>query len=89
MADMNVSFDVDEIIWGMDKYEKQDMVDSLYDDGFVPTELKPEVTVWESRIPTTNLEKELSDTLNKIWDNRRFINNNDLETLKHLAKKGI
>jgi hypothetical protein len=32
---------------------------------------------------------ELSNLLDKIWDNRKFINNTDLETLKHLSNKGI
>jgi hypothetical protein len=89
MADMNVSFDVEDIIWGMDRYEKQDMVDSLYDDGFVPSNVKKDLDLVIDRLPLTPLEQELSDLLDKVWNNRNVINNNDLETLKHLAKKGI
>jgi hypothetical protein len=60
--------------------------DVLYDDGIIPKELKAEVAIWESRIPQTNLEKELADILDKVWDNRRFLNNDDIEVLKQLSK---
>jgi hypothetical protein len=73
----------------MSKYEKQEMADALYDDGIIPTDLNAEVAVWESRIPQTNLEKELSEILDKVWDNRRFISNDDLDVLKYISKKGI
>ena len=89
MADMNVSFDVEDMIWGMDKYEKQEMVDSLYDDGYVPNNVKKDLDLVIDRLPLTPLEQELSDLLDKIWDNRNVINNNDLEIIKHLTKKGI
>ena len=89
MADMNVSFDVEDIIWGMDRYEKQDMVDSLYDDGFVPSNVKKDLDLVIDRLPLTPSEQELSDLLDKVWNNRNVINNNDLEIIKHLAKKGI
>ena len=35
------------------------------------------------------LEKELSEILDKVWDNRRFISNDDLDVLKYISKKGI
>ena len=89
MADMNVSFDVEDIIWGMDRYEKQDMVDSLYDDGFVPSNVKKDLDLVIDHLPLTPSEQELSDLLDKVWNNRNVINNNDLEIIKHLAKKGI
>ena len=89
MASISVDVDIDDLMWDMSKWEKQEMADALYDDGIIPKELKAEVTVWESRIPQTNLEKELADILDKVWDNRRFISNDDLEVLKHLSKKGL
>jgi hypothetical protein len=61
-------------------------MEKLYEDGYMPKELQEEL---DGRQPGTNLEQELSNLLDKIWDNRKFINNNDLETLKHLSKKGL
>lgn len=89
MVRIDVEVDTDDILRSMSKYEKQEMADALYDDGIIPTDLNAEVAVWESRIPQTNLEKELADILDKVWDNKRFINNNDLETLKYVSKKGL
>ena len=89
MARIDVEVDTDDILWSMSKYEKQEMADALYDDGIIPVELKAEVSIWESRIPQTNLEKELADILDKVWDNRRFLNNDDIEVLKQLSKKGL
>ena len=89
MVNTTVDIDMDDILWSMSKYEKQEMADALYDDGIIPTDLNAEVAVWESRIPQTNLEKELSEILDKVWDNKRFINNDDLEVLRHLSKKGL
>lgn len=85
MASITVDIDLDDLMWDLSKLDKQRLVDNLYDDGFVPKEAK---TI-DVREPGTPLEYELSDILDKIWDNRKFINNEDLETLKHLSKKGI
>ena len=89
MASITVDIDIDDLMWDMSKYEKQEMAEALYEEGIIHKELNAEVAIWESRIPQTNLEKELADILDKVWDNRRFISNDDLETLKHLSKKGL
>ena len=85
MASITVDIDLDDLMWDLSKWDKQRLADKLYEDGFVPKEIE---TI-DAREPGTPLEYELSDILDKIWDNRKFINNDDLETLKHLSKKGI
>lgn len=89
MARIDVEVDVDDIIWSMGSWEKQEMADALYDDGYVPKALKQDLDEVENKWPSGYSEQELSDVLDKIWNNRMFINNNDLETLINLAKKGI
>ena len=32
---ISIDVDIDDIIWGMSDYEKQDLVDELYDEGIV------------------------------------------------------
>jgi hypothetical protein len=86
MTRIDVEIDVDDMYWDMSRFEKQEMMEKLYEDGYMPKELQEEL---DGRQPGTNLEQELSNLLDKIWDNRKFINNNDLETLKHLSKKGL
>lgn len=85
MASITVDIDLDDLMWDLSKWDKQRLVDNLYNDGFVPKEIE---TI-DAREPGTYLEYELSDILDKIWSNRKFISNDDLETLKHLSKKGI
>ena len=85
----SITVDIDDLMWDMSKYEKQEMAEALYEEGIIPKELNAEVAIWESRIPQTNLEKELADILDKIWGNKRFIDNEALDMLIFLSKKGI
>jgi len=89
MVRVEVDIDVDDIYWDMSRLEKQEMADKLYDDGYVPVELKQDLDEIENRTPNGASESELDYVLSKIWDNRMFINSNDLEVLIKLAKKGI
>jgi hypothetical protein len=90
MASIDVEIDIDDILWSMSKWDKQNMAEALYNDGIVPKVLQADLDEIEGRNGVqTHLEYELSEVLDKIWDNRRFINNDDLETLKHLSKKGL
>jgi hypothetical protein len=85
MARIDVEIDVDDMYWDMSRSEKQEMIDKLYEDGFSPKDLPESI----NREPQTYLEHDLCDLLDKVWDNRKFINNTDLETLKYLSNKGV
>ena len=37
MGHVNVDVDIDDILWSLSSYEKQELVDDLYDDGYTPT----------------------------------------------------
>jgi hypothetical protein len=89
MVRVEVDIDVDDIYWDMSRLEKQEMADKLYDDGYVPKELKHDLDEIENRTPNGNSEDELNNLLDRVWSNRMFLNSNDIEILKHLAKKGL
>jgi hypothetical protein len=36
---INVNIDIDDVLWEMSKREKQQLVDDLYDDGYIPKPL--------------------------------------------------
>jgi len=36
---INVDIDIDDVLWEMSKREKQQLVDDLYDDGYIPKPL--------------------------------------------------
>jgi hypothetical protein len=89
MARIDVEIDVDDMYWDMSKWEKEEMAEKLYDDGVIPKALQPYADALDERIPETNLERDLSDLLDKIWSNRLFLTNDDIQTITTLAKKGI
>ncbi len=36
---INVDIDIDDVLWELSKREKQQLVDDLYDDGYIPKPL--------------------------------------------------
>jgi hypothetical protein len=40
MGYINVDVDIDDVLWGMSSYEKQQLADDLYEDGYVPKKLQ-------------------------------------------------
>ena len=60
-----VEIDIDDLLWDMNRFEKQEMVDSLYDDGYVPKKLEKDLELTNDRFPTTSSEIELHELLNK------------------------
>lgn len=86
---VSIDVDIDDILWGMSKWDKQNMADALYEDEIIPKALQAEYNKASERNASTNLEIELSDLLDAIYSNKMFLNNDDLETLKHLSKKGL
>lgn len=89
MATFDTDVDVDDMLWSMSSWEKQEMADALYDEGVIPKQMGKDVAEAEDRIPSTGLELELHDILNTIWSNRLFLNNDDIQTLTQLSKKGL
>lgn len=39
MSYVSVDVDIDDVLWNMSKNEKQQLVDDLYDDGYIPKPL--------------------------------------------------
>ena len=82
-----VEIDIDDLLWSMNRFEKQEMVDSLYDEGYVPKKLKKDLELTNDRLPTTSTEIELHELLNKVWDNKNSLNSADIKILQILSKK--
>lgn len=89
MARVDVDIDIDDLMWSMNKWEKEEMAEALYDDGVIPIALQNVEAEISNREPSTNLEQELSSLLDAVWSNRLFINHEDFSTLRELSKKGI
>jgi hypothetical protein len=87
MRDITISIDIDvenDVLWNMSDREKQQLAEILYDEGFYPEELESEV---DRTGASTYYEIELVKILDKIWENRRSLTQNDIDVLTHLSKK--
>ena len=85
MARIDIDIDWDDYLYECSSYEKQRIIDSLYDDGYVPKNMDESEFKMEAESYT---EVELIQTLRNIWNNRLFLNNKDLEELNYYANKG-
>jgi hypothetical protein len=87
MRDITISIDIDvenDVLWNMSDREKQQLAEILYDEGFYPEELESEV---DRTGASTYYEIELVKILDKIWENRRSLTQNDIDVLTYLSKK--
>jgi hypothetical protein len=89
MATIDTEVDVDDMYWAMSRWEKEEMAEKLYEDGFIPKGLRDDIESVENRIATTANEQDLSDVLDKVWLNKMFLTTSDLEVLRRMSKKGL
>jgi hypothetical protein len=76
---LNIDVDVDEILYSMDRRQKESMYELL----------KEEFEEDDDTLSVgTTSEKELMDVCNKIYENRNSLTNEDKALLVKLSKKG-
>jgi len=76
---IDVDVDVDEIVYSMDRRQKESMYELL----------KEEFEEDDDTLSVgTTSEKELMDVCNKIYENRNSLTNEDKALLVKLSKKG-
>ncbi len=76
---LNIDVDVDEIVYSMDRRQKESMYELL----------KEEFEEDDDTLSVgTTSEKELMDICNKIYENRNSLTNEDKALLVKLSKKG-
>ena len=80
---MSISIDVsiDVILWGMTDYDKQELVDELYDEGFVAKQL--------GEHPDDRLESEFDREVNKLIGNNWRLSKEDEATILAITNKII
>jgi len=81
----SVDIEYDEFLYECSSFEKQRIMDSLWQDGYVP---KGSFEDGFEMIVESTSEQFLKECLENIWKNRMFINNEDLESLKYYTNKG-
>ena len=85
MARVEMDLDIDDFLCECSSFEKQRIMDSLWQDGYAP---KGSFEDGFEMIAESASEQFLKECLENIWKNRMFINNEDLESLKYYTNKG-
>lgn len=76
----SIDIDIDDILWGMSDYEKQNLVDDLYDDGFVPKQLGG---VHSDDVYTNGFDMEVTKLIGNSWR----LSKEDEETILKITNK--
>lgn len=83
MATIDVEVDIDDILWEMSDYEKEDLCQQLINDGYGPG---PEefngMELGDVLQTETYSERELVSLFEDMWNNRRFIDHKLVEELR-------
>jgi hypothetical protein len=79
MSFISIDIDIDDIISNMGSYDKQMMVDELYDDGYVAKKNTSE----------RNSADEWNEQVNKLFNNKWRLSKEDEETILKITKKLI
>ena len=78
----SIDFDIYDILYSLSRYEKQELADELYDDGFVPKQMGG---VHPDDVPTGEFDREVSKLIGNSWR----LTKEDEETILRITNKII
>ena len=81
----NIDIDIDDIMYGLDRFEKQSLVDELYEDGYVPKQVK-EIADREEAIKSAG-QFDFDGQVQKLVGNSWRLSNEDVETILRITNK--
>ena len=87
MPYLRLHVDIDEIYDDMDRSDKRQMAEWLYDDGTLAKHPNPEIRRLVRGDEESLGEKELRDNLLKLWNRHYRLSNEDEEIIKKIANK--
>lgn len=76
----SIDIEIDDILWSMSNYEKQELADELYDAGFVPKQMGG---VHPDDVPMGDFDKEVSKLIGNSWR----LTKEDEETILRITNK--
>lgn len=87
MPYINVHVDLDEIYDDMDRSDKRNMAEWLYDDGILGTHPNAEIRRLVRGNEESNGEKDLRDDLSKLWNAHYQLTNEEELLIKQIANR--
>ena len=76
----SIDIDIDDILYGMTSWEKQELADELYDDGYVPKQLNGTLTA------DTDFD-DWDEQVRKLRGNKWRLTKEDEETILKITNK--
>ena len=78
----NIDVEIDDILNGMLRYEKQQLVDALYDDGYLPNQIKGTLTDIDE-------DDDWNTAVGKLKNNQWRLSKEDEEIILRITNKLI
>lgn len=80
---MDIDIDVDDILWSASKRERQELYDGLVE------EFGSDNAVSDGRSVKCFSDAELTQNLDRLYENKDFLNEKDKAIIYKLSKKGL
>ena len=80
----SIDIDIDDIMYGLSRREKQELVDELYEDGYCPKQLEGTLLVENNKRPS-----EFDYAVHKLIGNSFKLSKEDEETILRITNKLI
>jgi len=87
MGWISVDVDLSDVWSGMDRSDKRNMAEWLYDDGSLGSHPNPEIRRLVRGDEESNGEKELRDNLSKLWNGHYQLTNEEENLIKQIANR--
>ena len=87
MSSVRVYVDLDDVYDEMDRRDKRDMAQWLHEDGILESHPNPEIRKVVRGDEESQGEKELRDSLTKLWTAYYRMSKEDEELIKQLSDK--
>lgn len=76
----NIDIDIDDIMYSLSSYEKQELADELYDAGYPPKQIK-------GTLADIDEDDEWNDAVAKLKNNQWRLSKEDEETILKITNK--
>lgn len=73
----SIDIDLDDILYSLSSYEKQQLADELYEDGYIAKKDSAEMSI----------DDEWNEQVNKLFNNKWRLSNEDVETILKITNK--
>lgn len=87
MSSIRVYVDLDDVYYEMDRRDKQNIAEWLYEDGVLESHPNSEIRKIVRGNEESFGEKELKDNLTKLWSSYYILSPEDEKIISEIAKK--